>query len=230
MEYSENLNWLSILFLGFMSIFFSSNFINILVLWVIIILVAGNAKRVYIKEYEYILCYIRRMLYVLPFFAAIETNFWDLENKMFIFLGGLLGCALQMPKLKDWLLVWDYELIKLNVKKSYDYASYVIMLIFVPIAEEFFFRAFILSQTSNIVLGVFTSTILFVINHFGTKWNFRFNLYDLMIQIAFSLLSCWLFVVSHSVTPCVIAHAAYNAPMLILNIRGYIICKKCDFR
>lgn len=231
MEKSELYNWLSVLYLLFMTDAFSTKYIDILWIWVIIILVAGNAKRVYIMKYEFILCYIRRLLYVFPFFFAlvyIEPFIFNIESIWWLIIGGVIGAFMQIPKLKDWILIWDYDIIKWNQKPDYDYLSSFVMLLCVPIGEEIFYRAFILEQANNVATGIITSALLFVLNHFGTKWNTKFRMYDLIVQIVFSIVSCYLYIASKSVFPCIVAHSFYNLPLMIYNIRGYMLCKRED--
>lgn len=231
MEKSEIYNWFSVLYLLFMEKNFPESYINILWIWIVLILVAGNAKRVYIKEYEFVLCYFRRLLYICPYLFAIiyiKQSIYFIDKIWWLIIGAVMGISMQIPKLRDWILVWDYDILKLNQKTDFDYLSAVIMLFCVPIGEEIFYRAFVLEQTDNVILGTLTSLILFVLNHFGTKWNSKFSMYDLIVQIVFSVLSCCLFIISKSVIPCIIAHFFYNLPMLTYNIRGYILCKRAD--
>ena len=231
MEKADIYNWLSVLYLVFMVKIFSYEYVDILWIWIVLILVAGNVKRVYIKKYESVLCYIRRLLYVCPYLFVIlyiRRSCFQIENIWWIIIGGGLGIIMQIPKLRDWMIMWDYEILKWKKKPHYEYLSAIIMLFCVPVGEELFYRAFILEKTNNVILGIITSSILFVLNHFGTKWNSKFSMYDLIVQIIFSVVSCYLVVASKSVLPSIVAHLFYNMPPLISNVRGYILCKRTD--
>lgn len=226
MEKSEIFNWVSIVYLAVISEYITHNYTHILIIWSLIVLVIGNAKRVYNPKYEYVLCYIRRLLYVAPFFLSVlflEYNVFKLNNYFFLIFSVAIGVGLLLPKFKEWILILDCNFLRLNHKARYDYLSNILMMLGVPVAEEVFFRAFIMAQSDNIVLGIITSAFLFVLNHFGTKWGGKFHIYDLCVQIIFSIMSCLLFIYSSSIIPSIVAHALYNGPMLICDIRGYIL-------
>lgn len=231
MTVRELIIWLSAFCLAFVTKYFNGKYINVLLMWITIVIIVGNAKRIYNKKYEYILCYIRRIMYIVPFmlafFLADLTIYFQLDKKIYLLIGMIIAICIHLPKMNEWIFFWEIKMADMNGKK-YDYLSYIIMLLGVPFAEELFFRGFILSQSNNIFVGCLVSIILFVLNHFGTKWGNRFSLYDLIVQIIFSILSCWLFLKSGSIIPCFVAHFTYNFPVLLVYLGKFVVTIKSE--
>ena len=89
------------------------------------------------------------------------------------------------------------------------------------VCEELFFRGFILTIDAPIIILIFTSTILFMINHYILPWGSRFSKSDLITQLLIGFASTILFIYSGSILPCIFLHLLMNTPEIIKNLRCF---------
>jgi len=227
MKLNEILLWLSIIVLSAMAYLLDTRYSIILIFWAIIIVSAGNAKRFYSKSHIVISTIIRRSIYVVPFLFPLITDFSlsiKANNlKYWCLLGFVIGILLILPKINEWRIMLSKDMIEFTPKREkVDYYTQIAMLIGAAIAEEIFFRNFVIGYIANVpyIYSVLLSCGLFFLNHFGVKWNDKFEIYDYSIQIIFSIISSIIFIVSGSIIPSIIAHIVYNSPPVLLTIKS----------
>lgn len=230
MKLNEIFMWLSVIILAAMSYLLNPRYSIVLIFWVIIVISVGNAKRSYSKSYKILSTIFRRSIYIVPFLLPLLSDFrLSIKANNLIYwcmLGFISGILMILPKINEWLLVLSKDMLEFSAKKEkIDYYTQIVMLIGAAIAEEIFFRNFIIGYVDNVpyIISILLSCSLFFLNHFGVKWNSRFELYDYIIQIIFAIISSILFIVSGSILPSIIAHIMYNFPLTLLAI------KRCRF-
>lgn len=229
MKFNEVILWFSIIVLTTMSYLLDDRYSIILIFWAIIIISVGNAKRFYSKSHRVLSTIIRRSIYVVPFLFPLITDFsLSLKANNLIYwclLGLVVGILFILPKMNEWRIVLSKEMIEFTPKgEKVDYYTQIAMLIGAAIAEEIFFRNFVIGYIDNApyIYSVLLSCGLFFLNHFGVKWSDKFEIYDYSIQIIFSIISSILFIVSGSILPSIIAHLVYNSPPTLLTIKSCI--------
>lgn len=234
MSYGELLNWLSILFLSALAYRYNDAYLPILFFWTMLIIIIGNARRIQTKKLStYVFC-VRRSMYVVPLFIVLLFNYdvnevYDVSNislLTWLILGLTLGIITFLPKLNTWKIFLSEDFILLtSKKKAIDYLTMVYVLVGGAIGEEVFFRMFIIGSTleSSIKISIAISTFLFFLYHFGSKWSYKFEYYDYLVQILFGILSGLLYFLSNSILPSILAHLVYNSPHVILNLKSYYV-------
>lgn len=223
MDLKENVQWFSIFLLLLLSLMHSS-YIFLCLLWTIEIIVIGNVKRIHSQKFKKTTLLIRRCLYIIPLlFPLIIKNepplksFFLIEWTIFAIILGLL-CLL--PKYKEWRILLSNEYIQMSKAKSNSHLiSIITLLVCAPIAEEYFFRFFIISINDFTIINYIISCFLFFLSHYGVKWSQKFNKYDFLLQIIFSVLSGLLYILSNSIVPSIIFHLIYNTPRIIYNLK-----------
>ncbi|MGB7605565.1 MAG: type II CAAX endopeptidase family protein [Lutisporaceae bacterium] len=228
MKLNETIIWFSVLILGIIAYLCNTKYLVVLIFWTLIIIAAGNAKRIYSKKYIISSTIIRRSMYVIPFLLPLLTDFrmnlkasnlayWCVAAFMF-------GIILILPKLNEWRIVLSKEMIEFTPRRDkIDFITQIGILLGAAAGEEIFFRNFLIGYVNDKLyfFSVVLSCLLFFLNHFGVKWNKAFNFYDYTIQILFSVISSVLFIASKSILPSIIAHAIYNSPLVLMTIKSY---------
>lgn len=234
MNRSENALWLCTLIISILSLSINSNLIDLVIYWSIIILCIGNAKRLHSNKYIHASTIIRRSMYILPLLLPliIEVKFPETNTSLiWISVGLVVGILFILPKITTWRIVLSDDYVSLVTKKEnrFYYFMGTYTLIGCAIAEELFFRYYIMNMfegTEHILLGIFLSSFLFMVLHYGTKWSSKFTKFDLSLQLIFGLVSASMYVFSGSIVPSLIAHITYNSPHIIQNIKSILFTYK----
>lgn len=236
MNKRENLLYIStILIQLYYVISMNINIAILLLYWILLILIVGNVRRIHIQKYPKISTFIRRSLYIWPLIIGcllIPSNNLKFEVGyifLYILSGISVGFLFIYPKLSDWKFILSREYIEYSTQpSSFNYLINVYTLLGAAIAEELFFRYYILnlstSDQNNFFL-IFNSVFLFWVFHYSTKWGSKFTKQDSLIQILFSCISVAMFLFYQSIIPSIIAHLTFNTPLIILNIRKHIFSK-----
>lgn len=230
MTLSENLLWITVILFAILIYYKDNVYSLILVFWTINLVAIGNAKRVYSEKYYTITTFIRKSIYAVPLLIPLcvgfKFNFSSAGFSIYIWIaiGLLIGIILILPKCSEWRIVLSKDMILFSKKNSkYEYIASALLVIFVPICEEYFFRNFLITETASSIkiFSIFLSSYLFLLHHFSCKWASNFSRYDFVIQFIFGLISGTMFYYSRSAIPCIIAHLVYNSPHLVLVIKSY---------
>lgn len=224
---NENAMWTCIFIMCLITKYMNPNFLQLLIFWLLIIIVNGNAKRVYSNKYIKLSFAIRRSLYVIPLFLPLAIFKVDIiASRLFtdIFIGIIIGLIFLSPKVNEWKLLLNNEFIALSSKRhKISYFSETLMLLLGAIGEEIFFRAYIIGQINNGngLLAITTSTCLFFLHHFGLKWGNEFTFYDYIIEISFGLVSSLIYLYTGSIIITVFMHIIYNTPHVLISVKEY---------
>jgi membrane protease YdiL (CAAX protease family) len=232
MNKNENSIWISVLSLGLLALFQNNTYLELLIYWVVILLLTGNAKRVHSNRFPLFVTFIRRSVYIIPLLLPLFFNYNQLlvnVNYLWISVGLIIGILFIIPNLKMWKLVLSHDYLLLTAKRDkFIHLMAIYTLIGAAISEEIFFRYYILSLSSNTlqtILNIAISSVLFMLLHYGTKWSNKFSKSDFIVQLVFGFICAVLFVVSKSIIPSIIAHLVYNSPHVIVSIKSWIITK-----
>lgn len=218
----ENILILTILMLTIMVILVDSLYIYLLLFWIVIQLINGNARRLYFNRCEQFFIFIRRSLYIFPLWIPIL--FLDEISYSVSFIGliiTLILCTTYLYiKWSEIRIFSDKEYLKMTIDKTkFQYSMDVYTLLGAAISEEIFFRLFILEfYKNNIIFSMIISVILFWALHYCTKWGESFDVKDSINQIVFSIISVVLYVLFDSIIYSVIIHIMFNMQMIYLNI------------
>ena len=141
-------------------------------------------------------------LRLVPWRAALG---WTLAAYVtYLGLGSLAGLLLGQPEEQDIVAELKSENSVLVV------AGFAIMVcLFAPLAEEFFFRGFlfrVLRERFNIAVGVLATGAAFGLVHLPTgDWR------GMIILGMFGVALCVLFLLTSSLLPCIMLHAFHNS-------------------
>ncbi|MFB5089482.1 CPBP family intramembrane metalloprotease [Psychrobacillus sp. PGGUH221] len=241
MNKSDNILWASILLLCITNCFFTEQSKILILFWVISIIFVGNAKKMYSKRYNKTIVFFRRSMYIVPylipfFFLGFGSNLLKI-SLLEVITASLLGLLFIILDYKTWLysLNKDFILMQLEFMSNKPNKFFFLMntytFIFGAIAEEMFFRVFIIYLfRENLFIGFFLSIILFIVAHFGTKWGDSFSKKDFYIQLCFSVFSALLFIFTWSIFPSIIAHLSFNLFHVIKEYRIYYFSKGATIR
>lgn len=217
-----------------------NNLIQLLLYWTILLLVIGNARRIHFKKFVKISLFIRRSLYIWPLLISIffveKSVFFNTPKTLpiYILIGIMIGVLFIYPKISEWKFTLSKEYIELSTQpSSFNYLMNIYTLVGAAISEEIFFRYYLLNLSNewvNLYFLIFSSIFLFWIFHYSTKWGATFTKQDSINQLLFSVASVLLYLLSHSIIPSIIAHLTFNMPLIILNIKKYLFCKKINYK
>ena len=227
---NETLLWITVLAMTALSVWADRKFGVVFFFLVIIILVNGNAKRIYSVKFHGAVLFLRRSCYVFPLFLPLLLPGFGLSaisDLRFLPLGLIGGILFLAPKQKEYRLMLSRDFIIMGggPKTKTDGFTSIYMQAGAAAGEEVFFRGFIIGYlyvNGSLAFSLFLvalSSILFFMNHFGLKWGASFSLYDCVIQIAFGAVSGALFIFSGSILPGVIMHLIYNSPHIVLEVK-----------
>lgn len=220
--------WICILCISIFSLTISKRYIVFLILWSIIIIINGNVKKIYSEKYRVITIIIKRTLYVvpllLPLLLHVEINIISKYMILWGSIGTCIGFIFLTPKIKVWKMLLDEEFICCTKKKMrIHYITSCFMYLFGAIAEEIFFRGFIIEYVCDrhYIIGIFLSTIVFFMNHFYLKWREQFSKYDYIVQCLFGFVSSCVFLYSGCIISSIMMHITYNMPHIIKLFKEY---------
>lgn len=234
---NENSVFISILFINILGFLLKNKnaSIALAVFWTGIIMFHGNVRRVYSEKHPILWQSIRRISYVLPcsavlligdFVNDISYSIHYLWSLVSVIIGILFVCTGS----KVWRIFLSKEFILSGDKKKIVvYLTEIFMFTAGAIAEELFFRGFIIGYVmpEYVVTAILMSSFLFFIHHFGLKWSSDFSKNDFIIQILFGVVSSVIFIYTKSIVYPVIIHIVYNFPHVIKSFKGiyyYYIC------
>lgn len=230
---NENVVFLSIFILSILTAFYNTKYSVILIFFILLLLVNGNAKRIYFKEKRGTAKFIRRIFFIIPLYltmlvkVTLKNTFTDVL--LFSIIGGIFSILLILIRIRDWRISLSSDIIEMYPKEpANEYITRILYTVLTAIGEELFFRRLVIGYVvdTNCIVAICISTLLFFCVHFGTKWHERFSVYDLIIQIVFGIGSSILFIVSQSILPCIVAHLVYNFPTILLEFKRLINSKK----
>ncbi|MFB7816172.1 type II CAAX prenyl endopeptidase Rce1 family protein [Paenibacillus chitinolyticus] len=178
--------------------------------------------------------WIRRSLYFIPyllgiFFGSINTTSPQ-HLVLAVPLALLTGTAflgLRMNEIKPFYnkeLVAFFPPVKLNkaLLEFYSYTSSAIL-------QEFYFKAFVISALTplfGVPIALLTSSILFVSDHLLHARSCMFKKSDYFAQLAMSLCTGMLYVLSGSAWIAVLAHFTFNTPLAFSYLFRYWVTTK----
>lgn len=223
---NENLSYLSILILVVLNKLYSDEFIYFLFLWIILIVILGNLRR--LSRRNKTSYFIRMVMYFLPYsiLPIFLGKIYIYQDVYKLFVGIVLSfiCSsfIYLYEFKKYkLYLSDYNIALCIKKTKYQYILMCINLIGSAICEELFFRNFILTINSNQILLLLISIFYFFLSHFILKWSAAFNRYDFLKQLIIGFLSGCLFLFSKSIIPSIILHGLMNSPNVVYEIKCY---------
>jgi len=233
---NENLMWSTALLFLVMAYYFDKHYSHLLLFWVVVILLYGNAKRVSSKTHTNAFMVIRRLVFIVPLFLPIlvvnfSMHYFISFHLWYLFASAALGLAFLLPKINEYrlMLTKDFIILTSKPRSKTDNISDILLTIASVIGEEVFFRGFLIgylihsNTNTNALILIGISTLTFFMNHFGLKWGSSFSLYDCAIQIIFGIVSATFFILSGSIIPSIIIHFIYNLPHVAQSIvRLYI--------
>lgn len=90
----------------------------ILCCWILNIFIIRNIKKLYIKKYEFILIFLRRILYLFPlfFYFFIFGFTYNINLSHSVFYGFFLGFLFLIPNLKKYSLFLSKDYLILTSK------------------------------------------------------------------------------------------------------------------
>ncbi len=236
MKIYENIQWITIILLSFLTYKIDIKFSVVLLFWAINIVACCNIKEININSNSSLSLVIRRVLYLssnmlclLFLYKDIYINVGNVRIQS-ILLSIIIGVIFVSLNLTTWRIILSTDFIK-ELKKDLkvDYITNITSLILSPIIEEVIFRLVIFKyflDTIGLGLTITLSCYMFLISHIGTKWGCEYSLRDIVIQIVFSASQCLLFYITGSIIPCIIVHLIYNLPNVLLSLRSYNIFYK----
>jgi membrane protease YdiL (CAAX protease family) len=222
----ESVRLISIIALSLLGVCLQNSQLTVLsAWWAFVLLILGNVRRLsHVRKATY---FIRMTLYFFPyalpvFFAG--KSFFSINIKM------LYSCAAIILFFALWILFRQKSLklllSKQLIAESTKESRFVIILriynlIGAAICEELFFRQYILTIDSNILILGAVSIVYFVLSHWLLPWGQRFAKNDLINQAAFGGMNVLIFIYSGSIIPCVVLHMLMNSINIIRLIKIY---------
>ena len=229
---NENLLWMTAAIFIALSTFADTRYGIVLLFWVFIIVINGNAKRLFSQKFNGLTTFLRRSCYVLPLFLPVLISDFELAGFMnsrveWIAIGSILGTVFLVPKVKEYRLMLSKDFIQMsNYNNSrIDNLTNVYMSAGAAVGEEIFFRGFMIGylfvadNAVNTIVLIALSSFVFFMNHFGLKWGASFPIYDRIVQIAFGAVSSVIFIFSGSILPSMAMHLVYNSPHVIVSVK-----------
>jgi hypothetical protein len=118
---------------------------------------------------------------------------------LIIFIVGLIGSIFYFFGINDQANVKE-------VVKSLPWIAFPIAVLIAPIAEEIFFRGFLLKK-----VGILISAVIFALLHFAYG-----SIVEITVAFVIALLLSYLFIKTKSLWPSIIAHGLFNLMSLIV--------------
>ena len=166
-------------------------------------------------------------------FPSVRSNWmWFIGMVIILILGGVVIRFL-VSFHEDWFIVSRIYPILTDVKPSNIVLRGIILILFAPIAEEIFWRGFVLEQLRKLSPGyiaLLINSFLFAFAHYPSIWLLFpiFFLYGMILGI-------WR-IIFRSLVPIILAHIILNGvallPTLIIQYstasKAYAVCKEID--
>ncbi|QOW60936.1 CPBP family intramembrane glutamic endopeptidase [Treponema pedis] len=172
---------------------------------------------------------LRRCFFILPLYLTLFIGFnieFNIRILLFSLIGFTFALFLILLNFRSWRLVLNKDIIlSQNLLSISNCASRAIYLILTAIGEELFFRNLFLtvSTPTNKLYMIFISTLCFVTMHINNKTR-EIQKFDMLLEAVFSIFSGFLYILSNSCVPSIIAHISFNFPYALIDIK-YIYCK-----
>lgn len=193
--------------------------------WALLLLIAGNVRRFDSKNK--ISYFIRITLYFLPyaFPALIAGNLsFSVDSRVLYSCAGVaLFFVIWLAfNLKPVKLTLSSQIIAESRKESrYRIILRIYSLVGAAICEELFFRQYILTIDSNILIPGTVSIVYFVLSHWLLPWSRQFSKNDYINQALFGGINVLAFILSGSVIPCMMLHILMNSIGIVRLAREY---------
>lgn len=198
------------------------------IMWIIFLVVTGNVRRISRKKtYLY---WIRMTGYfiveTIPLF--LRTG---LKNIFSLYDGGIIWVILAFS-IGGMIWIHDYNINKiyytkssiatLSEKKRYEIFVFLYGIIGAIIFEEVFFRGYMCCMYENNIIGVVTSSLMFVMSHYCLPWSNTFRKKDFFRQFCIGVINGLLLIYSGSIIPCIIVHLSCNLNVIITELLRYV--------
>lgn len=227
----QNLMIISLFFLIIIGLYVDTVAFQIAFWWCLFILLNGNIKRLWNDKSK--LYVIRLTMYFFPY--MIPSIFFTKQkmlhefNIIYLILALFFGGIIHVFEKNKWKIEFSkYNLAQVKKKPQLTWILRCYCLIGTTIAEELFFRYYLLTQSRNyFLLFAFIGLILFVLNHYIVLWGDNFRKTDYIRQIYVGLVASALFYSSKSIIPSILFHLIFNAfsiaQIVMAFIRHYIL-------
>lgn len=234
LKWNENLVYYTLCVITVLGLLYGNSYNIILFCFIILIVISGNAKRIYSKKYLSLARTIRRICFLLPLYAVIYFGFkaeWNSKVIFFCLVGAIFSLLMIGISYRSWRLYLAKAVILMEAEESYnEYLTRIFYLAGTAIGEEIFFRNFMIGFAPNPYIMLIVSTQAFVCQHVGTKWSNRFTFQDVIRQLIFGLFSGYLFILSGSCWPCIFSHLIFNMPHIIAKVKCIYYKKNKSFQ
>lgn len=173
-----------------------------------------------------------RIVHSILFYVPLLISIFFIDNKLLfknsllsyiiaIGLCTILACIVNKFNKESFTLKKEIIIYNINVayitKESFD-------LFLVVIAEEIFFRGYIILELSKKfgILSVIISSLLFVLTHYVNRWaNIMFTLKSYVFQFILSIILGCIMYYMNALIPCVLGHIIFNYSQIIHLISSY---------
>lgn len=198
------------------------------IIWILSCLILGNVRRIDKKGF---LCrFIRMTLYFFPFLLPVIVfgtgkNIWSNSLSAVItpIIFGIVYWIVGRKGIR--IILSTARLNGISIEKIYNPFLNIYNLIGAAIAEEIFFRYYLVGHGRNFVVSAVLSSVLFVCYHFTLEWGMVFSYKDFIRQFIIGIINCLLLGFYNSIMPCVILHLCCNLPEILMNLK-IILLKK----
>ena len=192
--------------------------------WPVYLVIFGNIRR--LSSASKIQYFIRMTMYFLPFllptiiyndvFKYIKCSLEYIGLSLVIFF-----CWIFLNR-KSLKLMFSNEVIAYcQQQDKYTLTLMCYNLIGAAIAEELFFRQFILTLSLPTLHKIFFSITYFFLNHWLLPWSHNFSKKDYITQSVVASINVLLFLVSNSISPCIILHGLINSVQIAHIVKQY---------
>lgn len=206
------------------AIYPSNQILLLAICWPINLVIFGNIRR--LSATSKIQYFLRISLYFYPFFvpSIVYCDGLKYIRCSLVYIGIsviIFGCWLFI-NLKTLKLMFSNEAIA-HCRKQEKYTMLLMCynLIGAAIAEELFFRQFILTMPLPTISKIMVSIIYFLLNHWLLPWSHNFARSDYITQFVIASINAFLFLASNSILPCIILHGLINSVQIAYIIKQY---------
>lgn len=192
--------------------------------WILNIFIIKNINFIYLKKYEFIFTFVRRIIYVFPLIILPLFFKWKLiySFNINVLWGLLIGIIFVSFKIKEYKIFLNKAYIEIIGKlPTYKVFGNIFSLIIGAICEEIFFKSLLIGiMGKNLgIFSIFFSSYLFFLHHYVTTKFEKFSKKDFIFQIIYSLITGFIYFFTSDLVLCAIVHIIYNLPLVIFNIK-----------
>lgn len=196
----------------------------ILFCWLFNVFIIKNIKKLYIMEYDLVLTFVRRSLYLLPlvfFFFFFKVSYYFILEKDLLY-GIILGVLFLLPNIKNYKFFLSNDYIQYVGKmSSYKIIGNLLSLILGSVLEEIFYKGLIILILRKYIgiYSVLVSSYLFFLHHYLTEKFEKFSKKDYILQIFYGLVTGMIYYKNNNLLLCIIIHLIYNLPSIIFYVK-----------